>query len=183
MMLMMLVSGISLDQCFRSIAKERSRGAPALPTHRFSGRRSRSWHELRRSAGPLGNACRGQRREGAGDPVPPRPVPGASSLPSLRDFIEEFTQRRIARARDAMGKIAVRMVVVMIVFFMPALFIVLGGPPVATLFDTLRGCANDPSADLDPLWCDIARTVCRSGILQASLLCRSHPRRAGSISS
>jgi tight adherence protein C len=36
-----------------------------------------------------------------------------------------------------MGRISVKMILVMIVFFMPALFIVVGGPPVTGLFDML----------------------------------------------
>lgn len=41
-----------------------------------------------------------------------------------------------------MGGITVRMVVLMILFFMPALFVVLGGPPVVAIFDTLRGVSQ-----------------------------------------
>src|SRR3546814_3888740 len=62
--------------------------------------------------------------------------------PALREFVREFTQRRIANAREAMGGITVRMVVLMILFFMPALFVVLGGPPVVAIFDTLRGVSQ-----------------------------------------
>ncbi len=140
MMLMMLESGISLDQCFRSIAKEEGRAAP---------------QHCRMMALMVADLDRGMSYDIALERWASRvAVSGAKELatlfrqglfqgvqltPALRDFIEEFTQRRIARAREAMGKIAVRMVVVMIVFFMPALFIVLGGPPVTTLFDTLRG--------------------------------------------
>ena len=140
MMLMMLESGISLDQCFRSIAKEEGRAAP---------------QHCRMMAAMVADLDRGMSYDVALERWAARVgVSGAKELatlfrqglfqgvqltPALRDFIDEFTQRRIARAREAMGKIAVRMVVVMIAFFMPALFIVLGGPPVTTLFDTLRG--------------------------------------------
>ncbi len=140
MMLMMLESGISLDQCFRSIAKEEGRAAP---------------QHCRLMTLLVADLDRGMSYDAALERWAARvAVSGAKELatlfrqglfqgvqltPALRDFIDEFTQRRIARAREAMGKIAVRMVVVMIIFFMPALFIVLGGPPVTTLFDTLRG--------------------------------------------
>ncbi|MBO9580458.1 MAG: type II secretion system F family protein [Sphingobium sp.] len=140
MMLMMLESGMSLDQCFRSIAKEESRAAPrhceliALLVADLD--RGMSYEVgLERWATRVGVSGAKELatlfRQGL--------FQGVQLTPALRDFIEEFTERRIAGAREAMGKIAVRMVVVMIVFFMPALFIVLGGPPVTTLFDTLRG--------------------------------------------
>lgn len=142
LMLMMLESGVSLDQCFRSIAREEQ---GAVPHH-----------------GPLiaqmvADIDRGMRYELALDRWAARvAVNGAKELaalfrqamfqgielaPALREFAREFTQRRVARAREAMGGITVRMVVLMILFFMPALFIVLGGPPVVAIFDTLRGAA------------------------------------------
>lgn len=142
LMLMMLESGVSLDQCFRSIAREEQ---AAVPEH-----------------GPLiaqlvADIDRGMRYELALDRWSARiAISGARELaalfrqamfqgielaPALREFSREFTQRRVARAREAMGGITVRMVVLMILFFMPALFIVLGGPPVVAIFDTLRGAA------------------------------------------
>lgn len=139
LMLMMLESGVSLDQCFRSIARDEQ---VAVPHH-----------------GPLigllvADLDRGLRYELALDRWAARvAVSGARELaalfrqamfhgvelaPALREFAREFTQRRVARAREAMGGITVRMVVLMILFFMPALFIVLGGPPVVAIFDTLK---------------------------------------------
>lgn len=140
MMLMMLESGISLDQCFRSIAKEEGRAAPQhcrLMTLLVADLDRGMSYDVALERWAARVAVSGAKelatlfRQGL--------FQGVQLTPALRDFIDEFTQRRIARAREAMGKIAVRMVVVMIVFFMPALFIVLGGPPVTTLFDTLRG--------------------------------------------
>lgn len=143
LMLMMLESGVSLDQCFRSIARDEQ---VAVPHH-----------------GPLiamlvADIDRGMRYDAALDRWAARVVvDGAKELaalfrqamfqgvelaPALREFTREFTQRRVARAREAMGGITVRMVLLMILFFMPALFIVLGGPPVVAIFDTLRGVAR-----------------------------------------
>ena len=139
LMLMMLESGISLDQCFRSIARDER---VAVPHH-----------------GPLvalliEDIDRGQDYHTALDRWAARvAVSGSKELatlfrqslfqgmelaPALREFIIEFSQRRVARAREALGKITVRMVVLMLIFFMPALFVVLAGPPVAAILDTLR---------------------------------------------
>ncbi|WP_313804470.1 type II secretion system F family protein [Sphingobium sp.] len=143
LMLMMLESGISLDQCFRSLARDE---AIAVPRH------------ARLIAMLVADLDRGMRYELALDRWAARvAVNGAKELaalfrqalfqgvelaPALREFAREFTQRRVARAREAMGGITVRMVVLMILFFMPALFVVLGGPPVVAIFDTLRGVSQ-----------------------------------------
>ena len=140
LMLMMLESGVSLDQCFRSIARDE---IVAVPNHAVL------------IANLVADIDRGMTYETALDRWASRvAVKGARELaalfrqalfqgielaPALREFIREFTQQRVARAREAMGKITVKMVVLMIVFFMPGLFIVLAGPPVVTIFDTLRG--------------------------------------------
>lgn len=143
LMLMMLESGISLDQCFRSIARDER---IAVPQH------------ARLIAMLVADLDRGMRYDLALDRWAARvAVSGAKELaalfrqalfqgvelaPTLREFVREFTQRRVMRAREAMGGITVRMVVLMILFFMPALFVVLGGPPIVAIFDTLRGVSQ-----------------------------------------
>ncbi|GLV26664.1 type II secretion system F family protein [Sphingobium sp. Cam5-1] len=143
LMLMMLASGVSLDQCFRSIARDEQVAVP---------------HHGQLIALLVTDLDRGMRYELALDRWASRvAVSGAKELaslfrqamfqgielaPALREFAREFTQRRVARAREAMGGITVRMVVLMILFFMPALFIVLGGPPVVAILDTLRASAR-----------------------------------------
>lgn len=140
LMLMMLESGVSLDQCFRSIARDE---AVAVPYH------------ARLIALLVDDLDRGLRYDLALERWAARvAVSGAKEMaslfrqalfqgvelaPALRQFIQDFTQRRVNRAREAMGGITVRMVVLMILFFMPALFVVLGGPPVIAIFDTLKG--------------------------------------------
>lgn len=139
LMLMMLESGVSLDQCFRAIARDEQVTVP---------------HHARLVAMLVDDLDRGQDYQLAFDRWAARvAVSGARELatvfrqslfhgmelvPALREFVREFSQRRVARAREAIGAITVRMVILMLVFFMPALFIVLAGPPVAAIFDTLR---------------------------------------------
>lgn len=139
LMLMMLESGVSLDQCFRGIARDER---VAVPNH------------ARLVAMLVEDLDRGQDYQVAFERWAARVgVNGARELaalfrqslfqgmelvPALREFIREFSQRRVARAREKIGTITVRMVVLMLIFFMPALFIVLAGPPVAAILDTLR---------------------------------------------
>ncbi|MBO9601090.1 MAG: type II secretion system F family protein [Novosphingobium sp.] len=140
LILMMLESGISLDQCFRTIASEEQ---VAVPEH------SQLIGTL------VADLDRGLDYQAAFDRWASRVglmgarelaslfrqslFKGMELVPALREFITEFSQRRVARARESIGKITVRMVVLMLVFFMPALLIVLAGPPVAAILDTLVG--------------------------------------------
>ncbi len=140
LMLMMLESGVSLDQCFRSVARDH---AVAVPL------------QSQLLARLLVDVDRGMSYDAALDRWAEMVgVSGARELaslfrqalyqgtelaPALRAFNREFTERRVTKAREAMGRMTVRMVIVMIAFFMPALFIVLAGPPVAGILDTLKG--------------------------------------------
>jgi len=143
LMLMMLESGVSLDQCFRSIARDEQIAVPLhgqliglLVTDLDRGMRYDlaldRWAARVRVSGAQELAALFRQAM----------FQGIELAPALRAFAREFTQRRIARAREAMGGITVRMVVLMILFFMPALFIVLGGPPVVAILDTLRASAQ-----------------------------------------
>jgi tight adherence protein C len=139
LMLMMLESGVSLDQCFRGIAREERVAVP---------------HHAPLIEMLVEDIDRGQDYQVAFERWASRVhlngarelaalfrqslFQGMELVPALREFAREFSQRRIMRAREQIGKITVRMVVLMLVFFMPALFIVLAGPPVAAILDTLR---------------------------------------------
>lgn len=142
LILMMLESGISLDQCFRTVASDEQ---VAVPEH------------SRLIATLVADLDRGLDYQLAFDRWAGRVglmgarelaslfrqslFKGMELVPALREFIIEFSQRRVARARESIGRITVRMVVLMLIFFMPALLIVLAGPPVAAILDTLAGNA------------------------------------------
>jgi tight adherence protein C len=138
LMLMMLESGVSLDQCLHTIARDEATSVPHLNrTLRVLA------EDLDRGMAYETALSRWAARVG---------TPGARELsalfvqalfqgielsPALRQFTREFTERRIAAAREVMGRVSVKMILVMIVFFMPALFIVVGGPPTTSLFDMI----------------------------------------------
>ncbi len=143
LMPMMLESGVSLDQCFRSIARDEQVAVPhhgqligLLVTDLDRGMR----YELALDRWAARVAVSGSKE--LASLFRQAMFQGIELAPALREFAREFTQRRVARAREAMGGITVRMVVLMILFFMPALFIVLGGPPVVAILDTLRASAR-----------------------------------------
>jgi tight adherence protein C len=137
---MLLESGVSLDQCFRSIARDEASTAPRLnPSLRALVEdidRGMNYEvALDRWAARVGVASSKDLaalfQQGL--------LQGIELSAALRQFIREFTERRVVASREAMGKITVKLVVVMVLFFMPALFIVIAGPPVVTLLDTMGG--------------------------------------------
>ena len=138
--LMMLESGVSLDQTFRTFVRTEGRAAPIMKEA---------------VAVLVADIERGMPYETAlerwGDRVG---VNGARELATLfkrnlahgselsgalAGMAKEFADRRVENAREAVGRKAAQTAVVMIVCFMPAIFIVLAGPAFVTLMGTLSG--------------------------------------------
>jgi tight adherence protein C len=133
-MVLMLESGISLDQAFRYLAQTEANATPM------------SRHAMRELVEDL---TRGQSYELALDRWADRMgVTGSRELaalfkqsllhgvelaPALKEFVREFTERRIALARESIGRKTTKMTVVMIVFMLPALMIILAGPAVVSV--------------------------------------------------
>ncbi len=59
----------------------------------------------------------------------------------MKAFVAEFSEKRIAKARDVVGKKTTQMTVVMIFFLMPALMIVIAGPAVVAVLGVLNTMA------------------------------------------
>jgi len=139
LMQMMLESGLSLDQCFRSIATEESDATP-----RLAATIRRLVFDLDRGMSYDAALGRWAERTAVGGAkelaslFQQALMQGTELAPALRTFTREFTERRIAHARESIGRISVQMVLVLIACFLPAIFIVVGGPPVASLFDMIR---------------------------------------------
>jgi tight adherence protein C len=62
---------------------------------------------------------------------------------ALRRFAVDLMDGRVAAAREQIGRRSTQLTLVMLVFFMPVLFIVLGGPAVSQLSTTLGHVARD----------------------------------------
>lgn len=67
---------------------------------------------------------------------------GGELGPSLRRFSAELADRRLARAREEGGRRATYLTMVMVFFFVPVLLVILLGPAVVDVGDTLRTVAN-----------------------------------------
>jgi tight adherence protein C len=143
LILLMLESGVSLDQCFRHFVGS---DAEALP------------HSKRVMEALVGDLGRGMAYETALERWADRmAVDGARELallfrqtvlhgtelgPSLRYFVGEFAEKRVSSAREVIGRKTTQMTVVMIVFLMPALMIVISGPAVTSVMHTLKNMSR-----------------------------------------
>lgn len=142
-LLLMLESGVSLDQCFRSVAQTEG---GAMPHVRQSMRvlvedlqRGMAYDQaLDRWADRLGVS--GIREVAA--LFKQTLLYGTELGPALREFVREFSDRRVSSAKESIGRKTTQMTIVMIVFLMPALFIVLTAPAIVTIFSTMTGLAK-----------------------------------------
>jgi tight adherence protein C len=139
MLTMMLESGVSLDQALRMVASEAG-AAPmirAVTTLLAADLQRGMPHEQAydRWADRLG--VQGGRELAA---LFKRALAHGSGLSAaLAAFAREFTERRVSLARESVGKRTTQLTMAMMVFFMPALFIVIAGPAAATLMKTFGG--------------------------------------------
>lgn len=139
LMVLVLESGVSLDQCLRHSAQSSAKVAPVV---------NRGLNVLIHDIGkgtPYETAIErwGERlgvsegRELAGL-FRQSLLYGAELGPSLRGFIDEFANRRLAMARESVGRKAVQLTVVTVVFLLPPLMALIGGPPFTALFNALE---------------------------------------------
>jgi len=139
-LLLMLESGVSLDQCFRSVAQTDGGGMPLV-------RRTVQLLVEDLQRGMAYDLALDRWRERLG-------VNGARELVALfkqsllhgtelgaglREFVREFADKRVSMARESIGRKTTQMTIVMIVFLMPALFIILCSPAIVSLVRSLTG--------------------------------------------
>lgn len=143
LMTMLLESGVSLDQCFRTLAGPEGSAAPCVRQtmkllvddlqHGMPYPAA-----LQRWADSLGvdgaRELSGLFRQSL--------FQGTALGPALKEFAADFSDKRVARARESIGRKTAKMAVVMMVFMMPALFIVLCGPAVSTIVAALSGTSR-----------------------------------------
>ena len=143
MLLLLLESGNSLDQCFRYLVQSKVGGM---------GRTMQTITVL------VDDLQKGMPYDQALDRWADRlGVFGARDLaglfkqsmlygtevgPSLREYAREFADRRLGTARANVGKQATMMTVVMVVFLMPAVLIMLAGPAVVGVKGAMAKMAN-----------------------------------------
>jgi len=146
MLLLLLESGISLDQCFRYIVQARIGGMERMQRIMVS---------------LVDDLTKGMGYDPALDRWADRlSVQGARDLaglfkqtllygteigPTLREFVREFSERRLAAARAAVGRQAAMMTVVLVVCMMPAVMIMLAGPATVAVTGAMHSIAQGAS--------------------------------------
>jgi tight adherence protein C len=140
---MMLESGVSIDHCFRAFAQSEGRAAPRVQEAvealvRDLERGVAYDAALGRWGDRLGVA--GARELAA--VIQQSLAHGAPAARVLREFSQEFSEKRVSTARESIGRTSAKMTVAMLIFIMPALLIVLAGPAVATLGQAIRAFSH-----------------------------------------
>jgi tight adherence protein C len=147
MLLLLLESGISLDQCFRYIVQARIGGMERMQ---------------RIMTSLVDDLTKGMGYDPALDRWADRlSVPGARDLaglfkqtllygteigPTLREFVREFSERRLAAARASVGRQAALMTVVLVLCMMPAVMIMLAGPATVAVKGMIHNLAHNGTA-------------------------------------
>jgi len=136
--LMVLDSGVSIDQCLRYVAVNVEKSSPTIS------------HILCRHVSEVDS---GVPYETALDHLSQRLgieeaydfvniikqslLYGGELTTTLRRFGNDLSEKRLSRAREDVGKRSTHLTIVMIAFFVPVLLVVLAGPALVTLTQTL----------------------------------------------
>lgn len=139
-LVMMLESGINIDQCFRTFAQTEGRAAPIVQESVAALVRDLDLGTpydvaLTRWADRLGVAG---ARELSNVIVQALSL-GTPLVRVLKEFASEYSNRRVSLAREAVNRASVKMTLIMLFFIMPALMTVLVGPAVVGLGRALTG--------------------------------------------
>jgi tight adherence protein C len=141
-MLLMLESGVSLDQCLRHLAQWDAQAVPTI--QRVMGILVDDLHKGMAYEAALERWADRMNVNGARELASlfrQTILHGTELAPALKAFVVEFSEKRIAKARDVVGKKTTQMTVVMIFFLMPALMIVIAGPAVVAVLGVLNTMA------------------------------------------
>jgi tight adherence protein C len=138
-LMMVLNSGISIDQSLRYVTEMLEKTAPLITI------------VLRRYVADIDNGMpfeiaferMGQRfgiNEGYdfANLIKQSLLQGGEIMASLESFGTELADKRLAAAREQIGRKSVLLTLVMLAFFMPVLMITLGGPAVSRIMHTLN---------------------------------------------
>jgi tight adherence protein C len=140
MLLLMLESGVSLDQCFRYLAQAEidgmklSRQAAIMLVDDLQKGMSydsafNRWSARLAVGGVQQLASLFKQSMLQGTPI----------SETLHHFVREFSDRRLTDARASIGHKTTKLTVIMILFMMPALMIVLAGPAVVSIQHAFAG--------------------------------------------
>lgn len=144
LVLMVLDSGVSIDQALQHVGAHIGRVAPISGglLSRYNTETSEGVpydlaldHLAQRLAIPEGRDFAGLLKQNL--------YQGGELNPPLKRLAADIGETRLASAREAMGRKSVLLTLVMLAFFMPVLMIALAGPAVSDIVTTLGNVAHD----------------------------------------
>ncbi len=141
-------AGLSLDQSIRHVARHAGRAAPLTQAGLID-----LVHDIDTGMTYDAALTRWSRRLGVDEArelagmFRQSLIHGAPLGDTLRGYSSDLRERRMTEAREVAGKISVRMTLVMVLCFLPALMILIGGPAVNAIIGGLTGM---PDANVPP---------------------------------
>lgn len=142
-MLMALDAGVSIDQCMRYVASVVPGTAPVtgavLRRHIADIDAGMPYDAALDRLGQRLGLDEGQDLAAT---IKQALFQGGELGTTLRRFSADLSDKRMATAREQVGRKAPQLTLVMIVFFMPVLLIVLAGPAVVTLTGALKSASE-----------------------------------------
>lgn len=144
LVLMVLDSGVSVDQALRHVGDHVGKTAP------ISSKLLRRYNADTADGAPYDLALDrlaqrlaiSEGRDFAGL-LKQNLYQGGELTPALRRLAVDIGETRLAMAREQMGRKSVLLTLVMLAFFMPVLMVALAGPAVSDIVNTLSNVAHD----------------------------------------
>lgn len=143
LVLMVLDSGVSIDQCLHYVADVAGRAAPttaAVLGKHVADVESGVPYDV--ALDRLGQRLAVDEGVDFANLLKQALFQGGELGPSLRRFSSELGDKRLARAREEGGRRATYLTIVMVFFFVPVLLVILVGPAVVQVTDTVQSAAH-----------------------------------------
>ncbi|MCE9650330.1 MAG: type II secretion system F family protein [Parvibaculum sp.] len=141
--LMVLDSGVSIDQCLQYVASASQRSAPTVaPVLIKHVADIESGVPYDAALDRLGQRLAVDEGVDFANLLKQAMFQGGELGPSLRRFSAELSDRRLARAREEGGRRSTYLTVVMVFFFVPVLMVILVGPAFVNVSATIQAAAH-----------------------------------------
>lgn len=141
--LMVLDSGVSIDQCLQYVARSAQKSAPTVaPILKQHVADVESGVPYDQALTRLGQRLAVPEGADFASLLSQAMFQGGELAPSLRRFSEELSDNRLARARSEGGRRATYLTMTMVTFFVPVLIVILVGPAFVHIADTIQTAAH-----------------------------------------
>jgi len=141
--LMVLDSGVSIDQCLQYVARSAQKSAPTVaPILKQHVADVESGLPYDQALTRLGQRLAVPEGADFAALLNQAMFQGGELAPSLRRFSDELSDNRLARARSEGGRRATYLTMTMVTFFVPVLVVILVGPAFISVASTVQAAAQ-----------------------------------------